>query len=67
MNIQDFTEAGEKRDKCVWSNAELKQQIDVLACVIAYLNARKDAQIVAYPLRLELNTFCDIQRSREGK
>lgn len=57
LDISHFRQAAlDSRDKTVWTDNELLQQIEVLQCLVAYFNARKE-RLVGFALMMELHSL----------
>ena len=60
-----FAEAGSMTKAFSYTDQQLKEMVEVLGCVIAYLKARGDSDIVVSRLSMELNTYEDFQNARK--
>ena len=65
MIKHDFALAGKEANMMSWPDDAIARQIASLECVIAYFEERRDAGIMLFKLRLELNSFRDIANERK--
>jgi hypothetical protein len=65
MTTEEMSIAGYKTMQSSWTDQELADQIVALEFVIAYLEGRRDAQILVYPLKIDCEYFKKTQLSRD--
>lgn len=53
-------------NKCIWSDEELLQSLNVHYCLLAYFRGRKEP-IIAFAIQMELNTLESYANARKWK
>lgn len=67
MNVKMFAECGRTAFGYKFTDDEIRNQIKVLRCVIAYLDGRKGSELIVARLRCDLDVFEYFKKEREAR